>query len=897
MDPDEVLGLLDVDPITGLSEAEVTERAGRYGPNRVEETDVVRWWTVLARQFASPLIAILGVAVAISLVAGEATDAVVIAAIIVVNGALGFVQEWRAEGAIEALRALLAPTALVKRGGRLGEVPVDELVPGDLVELRTGMRVPADIRALDAARMLVDEAPLTGESLAVMKARHAVDPAAGLSDRISMLFAGTVVTEGHGRGVVVATGVETELGRIATMTQDVERVPTPLQRELAGLGRALGVVALAVTALVTVGGIVGGKDVDEMLLTGISLAVAVVPEGLPAVVTVTLALGLRAMARQHALARRLEAVETLGAATVVCTDKTGTLTSNEMTVRRIWTPDGVVSVTGVGYEPIGEIIPLDGAVSAELIETLDALATTAVICNHADVVRDGAEWRPVGEPTEAALVTMAERLGHQPPEIEIRDEIPFTSTRKRMDVLVEHDGHVHLHTKGAPDAVLAASTSLLTEGRVEEVTPERRHQIEGAVDEMASRGLRTLALARRTFDLPGPREPFEDLGDLTLIGVVGILDPPRPEVPDAVGRSLSAGITVVVITGDAGPTALAVAEEIGLPAETVTLGVEIDEMTDEELAARLDGSVVFARTAPAHKLRLVEVLQASGEVVAMTGDGVNDAPALRRAELGVAMGRRGTDAAKAASDLVLTDDDFATIVAAVAEGRRQYANIRRFVRYLLSSNLGEIIAISGNLLIGGPLILQPAQILWMNLLTDGANAVALGVEKAEGDVMDQPPRPTDSHILDRTSLAWICGIGSLIGLVTLAVFEVSRRNGADLVLAQTLAFTAIVLLEKMNVFNFRADRLSLRQVGIFSNRWLVVAWLSTLLAQILVVHWPPLQRAMHTTGLDAGHWLTLFAIALPVLFIGETVKAVSRHRAAGPSSLDPSGPVGKHLSS
>ncbi len=839
----EVADRLDTSTSQGLTSPEAARRLDEFGPNEVT-TDTERSWVpVLVAQFTGPLTLILLVAAVISAGLGEVIDAVAISAILVVNAALGFAQEWRAGQAIDALTSMMVVRARVIRDGQTMSIDSVELVPGDLAEISAGDRVPAEIRVIEATGLMIDESALTGEPLGVRKSASPVDAHAMLSERTSLLHAGTDAKVGHGRGIVVATGASTEFGAVVDLAASADVGEIPLQQSLAALGRLLGVVAIAIAALTVVAGIVAGRPAGEMLITGISLAVAIVPEGLPAVVTVTLALGIQSMARRNALLRHLEAAETLGAASVICTDKTGTLTENRMAVRRVWTAEWVAPIDR-------NALDTDGAALRQLLRS-------AQICNHATTghANDGSDG--LGDPTEVALLVLARDLKAEVPVDVVLDEIPFDSDSKIMTVISRSDGRAaEAHVKGAPEVVLARSSHILRAEGVSPIDEDTRRSIDNALAEMTAAGLRTLALAQRPL-------ADGDLADgaaegLTLLGVVGLHDPPRAEVAEAVATARNAGITIVVMTGDAPGTGLSIAKEVGLPATGTLIGPDLDAASDEDLVQWLDGSKVLARVTPAHKMRVVRALQAEGAVVAMTGDGVNDAPALEQASIGIAMGRRGTDVARQASDVVLADDNFASIVAAIDEGRRQYANIRKFVRYLLSSNLGEVIAITGSVLLGWPLILLPAQILWMNLLTDGVTALALGVERSEPDAMTRAPRDPSEPIVDRLGMAWIAGMGLIIGVVALIVFRVSLGDGTgdDLVRAQTLAFTVMVLMEKMNVFNFRSERQPLWSLGLFSNRWLVMAWSGAIVAQVAAVHLPGLSDALGTTGLTLGDWVT-----------------------------------------
>ncbi|KPK70114.1 ATPase P [candidate division TA06 bacterium SM23_40] len=864
-----------------MSLAEAYRRLRQYGPNLLEVVDKVRWYQVFARQFVNILILILLVAAGISFAIGGITDAITILVIVLLNGVLGFVQEWRAERALEALQRMLALRSRVLRDGEEQIVDARDLTPGDVVLLEVGDRVPADLRLSEVLNLQVDESSLTGESVPIYKDRAPVDSGAPLAERSSMVWMGTVVTNGRARGIVVGTGMDTEFGRIAQVTRAVGEEVTPLQHRLGVLGKQLGAIGVIVSLVVAVTGWLLGKPLLEMILTGISLAVAVVPEGLPAVVTITLALGVRAMVRRSALLRRLQAAETLGAATVICTDKTGTLTKNEMTVQRIWLPSRELEVTGVGYAPEGEFRHGDERISPGDHPDLRHLLETGLRCNRASVTQDETGWYAVGDPTEAALVVAARKGGLDSDGApQLVNEFSFDSRRKRMTVIQEHSAGLIAHVKGAPEVVLERCTRLLKGGEERDLSDADREAAISTYERLAGEGLRTLALARRV--LPRDAELGEDQveRDLTLLGLVGIIDPPRREVPEAVQLAYSAGIRVLMITGDASATALAVAKKIGLRARRAVTSRELAAMDDEELRAALEEEAIFSRVAPEHKMRIVTLLQGMGDVVAMTGDGVNDAPALKKADVGTAMGLRGTDVAKGASDMILLDDNFATIIGAVEEGRRQYDNIQKFVRYLLSSNTAEIVAIFLNIVLGGPLILLPVQILWINLVTDGMTAVALGVEPAERGIMERRPRPPRAPLLDHGSILRILLLGGYMGLGTLWLFRHYLAAGIEdaLPLAQTAAFTGLVLIEKVNVFNFRSLRQPLTRIGFFSNPLLLIAWVVSAGLQACAVYVPFLQRAMHTVPLRGVDWALMVLVAAPILVVGEVYKWSLRRR-------------------
>jgi len=887
MDAEAVITRLRTDSRHGLSTEAAARQLQQHGPNTLETGRKVHWYTVLARQFVDVLIFILIVAAAISMAVGEMADAITIMVIVVLNGVLGFVQEWKAERAIEALQRMLAPHCKVVRDGHEQAIDAKGLVPGDIVMLEIGDRVPGDLRLVEALDLRLDESSLTGESESVSKG---IDPAhkeAPLSARSSVVWMGTAVTNGRARGVVTATGMATEFGRIAQLTQTIGREATPLQRKLAVLGKQLGVFSIAISVVVALTGWLLGKPLLEMFMTGVSLAVAVVPEGLPAVVTITLALGVRAMVRRRALLRRLQAAETLGAATVICTDKTGTLTQNEMTVTHIWLPSGELAVTGVGYDPKGQFEQNGYKIDYRQRPDLLALLETGLRCNHARIVKDERGWHEIGEPTEASLVVAAYKAGLHPEELpHTVSEFSFNSRRKRMTV-IEHLPEAFIaHVKGAPEVILERCTRISDQAGEREMTETDRQAAGAVYQALAEQGLRTLALARRSLPQSIALDEEHIEQELTLLGIVGIIDPPHVEVPEAIRLARSAGIRVVMITGDAPATALSIARSIGLRAKRAISGPDLEGMTDDRLSNILQQDVLFARTTPEHKLRIVSVLKETGQVVAMTGDGVNDAPALKKADIGIAMGLRGTDVAKGASDMILTDDNFASIIGAVEEGRRQYDNIQKFVRYLLSSNMGEVLAIFVNILLGGPLILLPVQILWMNLVTDGMTAVALGLEPAEKGIMQCPPRAAKEPILNRSGILMILLLGGYMGAATLWLFHhylAIGRGDTAVFMAQTVAFTGIIMLEMINVFNFRALRAPLSMTSFFSNPFLLLAWMITMGLQVCAVYVPFLQQALHTVPLGWADWGLVFLVGLPILIMAETYKWFRRQHTRGNS--------------
>ncbi len=874
-DAEDVILAFESDAKRGLHDEEAKNRVDTYGLNELVRIGKAPWYKVFLRQFTNVLILILFAAAAISLAVGEIGDAVTILVIIVLNGILGFIQEFKAENAIEALREMLHPTCKVLRGSEEQIIDAKQLVPGDIVLLEIGDKVPADLRLLHSSNLKVDESSLTGESASVFKHSECVAKKTPLQEQADMAWMGTSVVNGRGSGIVVQTGMNTQFGKIAFMTQSVKTEPTPLQKKLALLGKKLGIYSIAISVLVALIGWMFGKDMFEMFLTGVALAVAVVPEGLPAVVTITLALGIKAMAKQKALLRRLQAAETLGAATTICTDKTGTLTQNQMTVKKIWLPSREIEVTGSGYEPAGHFEAGGERVDYKNDKDLLMLLKSALICNHAKVQKMNADWEVIGEPTEAALIVCAYKAQLYRDENDtIVSEFPFNSSRKRMSVIVHEKDTLIAYVKGAPEVILEKSTHVFKEGSILPIDELYKQELEAAYKAMAKNGLRTLAIAFRTLSLETTLSEESVENSLVLLGFVGIIDPPHEKVPEAIHMAKTAGINIIMITGDNPDTALAIANNIGLEVDRAITPIELSEMDDETLGRALHEKILFARARPEDKLRIVNTLKARDEVVAMTGDGVNDAPALKEADIGIAMGRKGTDVAKSASDIVLVDDNFASIINAVKEGRREYDNIKKFVQYLMASNSGEVIVIFLNILYGGPLVLIPVQILWMNLITDGMTAIALGVEPAEKGIMKRPPREVHEPILDREGIIMIAVLGTYVGLVTLWLFHhyLSKDSQNGMLLAQTVAFTGIIILEKMIVLNFRSPREPINVIGFFTNKWLLLAIAFTLVLQACAVYVPFLQNALHTTAMGWKDWGVIVLVSVPIFILTELYK-------------------------
>jgi P-type Ca2+ transporter type 2C len=870
LEVDDVAARLETSS-SGLAAEEATRRLGEHGPNELEAVSRIAPWRLLLDQLRNVLILILLGAVGLSAVLGHATEAIVIAVIVLFAAVLGFVQEYRAERALEALQRMAAPTATVLRDGEETEVPARELVPGDVLLLRAGDKASADARLTEAATLQVEESALTGESAPVEKQPEALT--AGelpVAERMNMVYAGTTVTYGRGRAIVVATGMQTQFGGIARMLQTIEAGKTPLQLSLDRVAMILARVALVVVLVVVALGLLRGQGFLEMLIFGVALAVAVVPEALPAVITISLTLAAQRMVKRNVLVRRLPATETLGSVSVICSDKTGTLTKDEMTVRRVFVAGELVEVSGAGYAPEGAYLR-DGAriePSAALLETLRA----ALLSSDTRVTAGDDEHRHVqGDPTEGALLVAAGKAGlHQKELVDAHPrvhEIPFTSESKRMTTLhATPDGQV-AYAKGAPEVILASCTRQLTASGEAELDPGVREELLGTAQRLAGEALRVLAIARRRGATPDNAER-----ELTFLGLVAMIDPPRPEAKAAVRTCRRAGIKPVMITGDHPLTAEAVAKELGLlTSGRVVTGAELEEMSDEELDREVEAIEVYARVSPAHKLRVVTAFQNKGHSVAMTGDGVNDAPALKKADIGVAMGITGTDVTKEAAAMTLTDDNFASIVAAVEEGRGVFGNIKKYLMYLLSANLGEIGLLVGASLLGKPLPLSAVQILYVNLATDGLPALALSVDPPEDDLMQQPPRSTREGIFTRRVVTLIAVGGVWSALVTLSLFTWALSSGRPLAEAMTMTFATLVLIEFFKAYSYRSDHASVL-AGPFANRWLNLAILWEVVLLVLVVNVPFLQNAFGTTGLSPAEWGTLLGAAFTIVPVLEVAK-------------------------
>lgn len=839
----------------GLSEAEARERIQRYGSNELRKEKGISPLILFISQFRNFLVLILIVAAGFSFAIGAALDGVVISIIVILNALFGFVQEFRAGKAIEALKRLTSPESLVLRDGRKKKIPSRLLVPGDVVFLEEGSKIPADLRLLETVNLKIDEAPLTGESIPVTKSTAALSKAI-LAERKNICYTGTHVTYGRGRGIVVGTGMETEIGKIASLIEEVKEEATPLQKKLRVFGKNLGILILGISGIVIVGGILRSYPASDMILTGIALAVAAIPEGLPAVVTITLALGLQKLSKENALVRRLPAVETLGSTSVICADKTGTLTKNEMTVRSVWYGGREVEVTGEGYSPQGEF--LYNKKRIELEEDLKLLLRIGALCNNASL--EGGKL--LGDPTEGAILVAARKGGEEGKEKRV-EEIPFSSERKMMSTVNLVEGRKQVFTKGAPEIVLAKCDRILWKGKVRTLKKQLRKEILQMNQQLSGEALRVLGFAYK--DLRDSPEEEK----LIFVGLMGMIDPPRESVKRDIFVCKRAGIKVVMITGDHKNTALAIAKEIGIFSEEdiALTGEGLDRMGDDELKGKVEKITVYARVNPAHKARIVDALKKNNHIVAMTGDGVNDAPALKKADIGIAMGIKGTDVAKEASDMILADDNFSSIVSAVKSGRGVYDNIIRFIRYLLSSNLAEVLVVFIGLLIffdpeGIFLPLLAVQILWINLVTDGLPALALGVDPPARGIMARMPRNPKEKLLSREAVSFILWTGLIITVGTLWVFASELPHG--LAKAQTMAFTTLVMFEMFNVYNVRSVK---GHLGLFTNKKLLLAVGASILLQLLVVYLPPLQEAFGTVALGGMDWVKILLVSATVFVI------------------------------
>ncbi len=865
---ENTLKTLNASP-SGITESDANERLLKFGPNELTIAEKISPWSILADQFKNVLIVILLVATLLSAFLGHGLEAAVITVIVLFAVLLGFFQEYRAEQALEALKKMAAPISTVLRDGHEIRIAARLLVPGDIVIIHAGDKIPADLRLLETVNLKCNEAPLTGESIAVNKQSETLEgDQLPVGDRTNLGFAGTVATYGRGRGIVVSTGMGTEFGKIAAMIAGVKTKKTPLQINLDKLGHVLAKGALALVALVVALGIWRGQDFIEMFVFGVSLAVAVVPEALPAVVTISLAIGVKRMVKRHALIRHLPAVETLGSTSIICSDKTGTLTKDEMTARKIYTNGELLDVTGAGYEPKGDFLLNN---QPKTSNTLKQLLLAGILASDARIEQEGDKWVIKGDPTEGALITAAAKLGIEKTDSDKNfprtNEIPFTSETKRMTTMHKTQGGITAYSKGAPEIILASATNILTDSGIKLLTEDDRKTILQTAQSMGESALRVLAIAYK------PEEDIKNSEkEMIFLGLVGMIDPPRPEAKSAIQTCREAGIKPIMITGDHPVTAVAIAKELGLLTDgRVVTGPELQAMSQEDFEKQVEEIQVYARVSPEHKLKIVTALQKRGNVVAMTGDGVNDAPALKRADIGIAMGITGADVTREAAAMTLTDDNFASIVAAVEEGRGIFGNIKKYLMYLLSSNTGEIGLILGSSLLGLPLPLTAVQILYVNLATDGLPALALAVDPPEDDLMKKKPRKSKDGIFTKPVIWLITTGGVWSAIINLSLFSWAINIGHTLKEAMAMTFVSLVIIQFFKAYNFRSEEHSVLYKP-FANKWLniTVAW--ELLLLILILYVPFLQKLFGTYGFSYNDWLVIGGLSLTISPVLELTK-------------------------
>ncbi|MDO5717811.1 MAG: calcium-translocating P-type ATPase, SERCA-type [Tissierellia bacterium] len=887
--PDEIYDELGTDGKTGLSEDKAKEALSKYGSNELKAEEKKSLATKLLEQFKDPLILILIFASIVSAFLGDYIEAIIIIAIVIINAALSLYQEGKAEEAIEALQKMSSPNAKVIRDGRQQSIPSTEIVPGDLINLETGDIVPADLRLIESTNLKIDESSLTGESVPVEKdASINYDETVEIGDRDNFAYSSTVISYGRGMGIAVSTGHDSEIGKIATTIQSFDEEETPLQRKLNQLSKVLGFILVGVCLLVLGLGLLYKHEIYEMFLMAISLAVAAIPEGLAAIVTIVLSLGMGRMAKRNAIVKKLLAVETLGTTTVICSDKTGTLTQNEMTVTKAFVDGKVIDISGSGYEPKGEMKCGGEVIDDKDFTSLFTLMSIACLANDAKLEKSGDSYQMLGDPTEGALITFTGKKGLEKSKLEEDyprvKEIPFDSERKMMTTFHENflPGKIVSFTKGAPDLVLEKCSYKLIDGKITEMTKEDRENIESKNSEFAQNALRVLAFAFKKYDsLPDNTDPENIENNMIFVGLTGMIDPARPEARDAIVECKTAGIVPVMITGDYLETAYAIGKNLGIAEDKddAIMGRELNSMTSEEIREVVKEKRIFARVSPENKVQIVTALKENGHITAMTGDGVNDAPAIKKADIGVSMGITGTDVAKNTSDVILTDDNFATIVNAVEEGRIIYSNIKKFVSFLLSCNIGEVLIVFISILINIPLPLTPIQLLWLNLVTDSFPALALGVERGEEDIMNQPPRDPNEAIIDKKTAIAIAVQSVTITVATLcAYFYGIKIYGAESEGSRMLAFSTLITAELFRAYSARSSKFTLNRIGIFSNKFMVYATAFSFSLLLLVLYIPFLSDIFNVIAPSLRDWGVIIGFALLPLLAGEIRKAFTQDK-------------------
>lgn len=881
----ELLDRLNSNPKTGLSSSEVEARLEKYGPNRIESSNKRSLLEKLKDQLVDPMVILLIIASIISAFTGDTVEAIIIIAIVVINAIMSIYQEGQAEDSVAALQKMSSPEATVLRDGKRGKVKADGLVPGDIVILETGDIIPADIRLLDSRNLQIDESSLTGESVAVEKDADAVyDTEVGIGDRSNSAFSSSIVTYGHGEGVITATGHDTEIGHIATSLDSVEDKETPLQRQLKDLSKKLAILVIVVCALVfIVGYFRSNMSILENFMVAVSLAVAAIPEGLTAVVTIVLSIGMNRMVEKKAIVKNLVSVETLGSTTAICSDKTGTLTQNEMTITKVFTDFKEFDVEGSGYTPQGDI-KLDGETIKDH-DQIKLLMTVASLSNDANLIENNGLYEITGDPTEGAMLTLAEKWGIVQEDLNEAhpriDEIPFDSDRKMMTTFHEMDGTYYAMTKGAPDIMINNSSKIMIDGKLEDFTEDMKRQVLEENTKLAKQALRVMAYSFKPYEtLEGEELTTENIErEMVFVGLTGMIDPPRPEARAAVAECHNSGIDVIMITGDYFETALAIAKDLGIAEreDQAMQGSDLNNKSEEEIREIVKTKRIFARVSPQNKVQLVNALQANGNIVAMTGDGVNDAPAIKNADIGISMGITGTDVAKDTADMILVDDNFATIVNAVEEGRVIFSNIKKFVGFLLSCNIAEVLIVFLSILFGLPSPLTPIQLLWLNLVTDAFPALALGVEPAEADIMERDPRdPSESILAGETGKNVILqSIAITISVLAAYIIGLNYIFPNNIEGAHTMVFATLITSELLRAFSVRSEKYTLKELGWFSNKNLVKANLLSFALLLLVMYVPPIRRLFELQFITWEWWIIILLSLLPLL-IGEIRKRVRR---------------------